>query len=212
MAQEEIYGTRDRTYSAWHRRNSLRRFVGIECAQTASMIDLDAALYLNYDNKTKEPTNLIETAIDVGQSYKTATVTRNLARRVVPLSPAYTLLYTKSKSPNPADPTQQDIDRFRYRRIWPEPATGWIICSPHDWAHILMSIRKDAARAIDDAHDFPSLLLGGWDLASNAARAQFMKKAGLIYDPTRKNGETAHVTHHFGAGGVVWEGVADISS
>ena len=51
--QEEIYGTRDRAYSAWHRRGSTRRYVGIDRAQLLAMIDLDAALYVEYDNGTK---------------------------------------------------------------------------------------------------------------------------------------------------------------
>ena len=46
MPHEEVTGTRDRTYSAWHRRMSTRRYVGIEAAQTLCMIDLDASLYV----------------------------------------------------------------------------------------------------------------------------------------------------------------------
>lgn len=53
--QEETYGTRDRAYSAWHRRMSTRRFIGIDRAQLLAMIDLDAALYVEYDNGSKEP-------------------------------------------------------------------------------------------------------------------------------------------------------------
>jgi hypothetical protein len=36
---DERYGTRDRTYSAWHRRLSTRRFVGIDRAQLLAMLD-----------------------------------------------------------------------------------------------------------------------------------------------------------------------------
>ena len=70
MPHEEVTGTRDRTYSAWHRRMSTRRYVGIEAAQTLGMIDLDASLYVEYDDSTKEPLALIETARDVGQEFK----------------------------------------------------------------------------------------------------------------------------------------------
>ena len=66
LMQEEIFGTRDRAYSAWHTRGSTRRFIGIDSAQLLAMIDLDAALYVEYDNGTKEPLALIETALDVG--------------------------------------------------------------------------------------------------------------------------------------------------
>ena len=101
MAQEEVYGTRDRIYSAWHRRMSTRRFVGIEKAQTLAMIDLDASLYVEYDDKTKEPIAIMEIARDVGQISKTSTVTRNLARKAGLL--AYTVLYKPSEKKNPAD-------------------------------------------------------------------------------------------------------------
>ena len=51
--QEERYSTRDRAYSVWHRRFSTRRFIGIEAAQRLSMIDLDAALYVEYDDHSR---------------------------------------------------------------------------------------------------------------------------------------------------------------
>lgn len=70
MSQEERYGARDMSYSAWHRRNSTRRFIGIEYAQLLAMIDVDVSLYVEYDDKTKMPLALIEIAIDVGQESK----------------------------------------------------------------------------------------------------------------------------------------------
>ena len=45
------------------------------------MIDLDASLYIEYDDGTKEPLALIETAQDIGQTYKNTTVTKKLAER-----------------------------------------------------------------------------------------------------------------------------------
>jgi hypothetical protein len=145
--QEEKYDTRDRTYSAWHRRLSTRRFVGIDRAQLLSMIDLDAALYVEYGDGNKEPLALIETAIDVGQSVKPATVTRNLARRA--RLPAYLLLYTLADSRNPADPRWRDISRFRLRRLWPKPESSWRILTPQQWALGLVSIRAWATRRLD---------------------------------------------------------------
>jgi hypothetical protein len=57
--QEERYNTRDRTYSAWHRRLSTRRFVGLERAQLLAMIDIEAprgwvSKRLNNDAETKD--------------------------------------------------------------------------------------------------------------------------------------------------------------
>lgn len=149
MSQEERYNTRDRSYSAWHRRESTRRFVGIERAQVLAMIDLDASLYVEYDDGSKEPLALVETAIDVGQDIKPSTVTKNLAKRCIPAIRAYILLYKLCADRNPADTRWQDIDQFRVRRIWPEPETGWKIMSPGEWAETLCRIRQWAATPLD---------------------------------------------------------------
>jgi len=149
MAQEERFATRDRSYSAWHRRESTRRFVGLEQAQSLAMIDIDASLFVEYDDGTKEPIALIETAMDRGQDIKPATVTKNLARRCSPEIRAYIVLYKVSQSDNPADPTAKDIDGFRVRRIWPEPETPWKTMTPSEWAHILVKIRNWSVGPLD---------------------------------------------------------------
>lgn len=145
--QEERYGTRDRTYSAWHRRRSIFRFVGIERAQLLSMIDLDGALYCEFDRGTCEPLALIETALDRGQTRKAATVTRRLAARAG--LPAYVVLYAPASYRNPADDTQVDIERFRVRRLWPSPQREWRTLNPLEWAEALVQIREWAARRFD---------------------------------------------------------------
>lgn len=146
MSQEERFGTRDRTYSAWHRRNSTRRFVGIERAQTLAMIDLDAALYVEYDDAEKEPLALVETAMDRGQTFKSAAVTRNLARKAG--IPAFVLLYTPSGDSNPADDSWSDIATFRVRRIW-RNATDWKRLSPQEWAEFLVKLRDKECSLLD---------------------------------------------------------------
>lgn len=150
MSQEERYGTRDRTYSAWHRRRSTGRFVGIERAQTLHMIDLDASLYVEYDDGTKEPLALIETATDVGQPWKPSTVTRKLAARCVPTLPAYVVLYRKSRESNPADPAANDISGFRVRRIHPHEQQFWIELTPQQWAEKLVKLRDWSAAKMDE--------------------------------------------------------------
>jgi hypothetical protein len=152
MAQEEITGVRDLTYSAWHRRESTRRFVGIECAQTLSMIDLDASLYVEYDDTTKETLALIETARDTGQLWKTSTVTVKLAKRCFPTVEAYVLLYALSDKPNPANERYQDISGFRVMKLHPEPDNTWHEFTPEAWARALVKIRKRCAARIDDWH------------------------------------------------------------
>lgn len=147
MAQEEVYNDRRRDYSAWHRRNSTRRFVGIENAQLLAMIDLDASLYVEYDDGTKEPLALIETARDVGQSYKTATVTLKLA--VLADLPCFVVLYKLSANPNPFDPQWQDIEQFRVKRLHPEMERQWRVISPKEWAETLLRMREWSADRVD---------------------------------------------------------------
>jgi hypothetical protein len=147
--QEERYSTRDLTYSAWHRRLSTRRFVGIEKAQSLAMIDLDCALYIEYDDGSKKPVALIETAIDVGQKYKAATVVMNLAK--MSGLPCYCVLYTCANDPNPANPLMPDISQFRVKRLWPRPEKLWRQIEPAEWANALVQIRTWSAKRIDKA-------------------------------------------------------------
>lgn len=147
--QEEQFPVRDRAYSAWHRRHSTRRFVGIERATLLSMIDLDAALYVDYCDTSRDPLALIETARDVGQGHKVATVTANLARRA--RLPAYVCLYQVADQPNPADARYLDIKAFRVRRVWPHPDPGWRVLTPQQWADALLQIREWSALRLDQA-------------------------------------------------------------
>ncbi len=147
------FDARDRTYSAWHRRMSTRRFVGLESAQLLALIDIDAALYVEYDDGTREPLALIETARDVGQAYKPATVTTNLAKRAG--LPAYCVLYQCSELPNPADPNWSDINSFRVRRLRPRPEPGWWQVTTGEWAHALLAIQTHGADRVDTMLDQP---------------------------------------------------------
>lgn len=146
MTQEERYGYRGREYSVWHRRNSTKRFVGIEQAQLLAMIDIDVALWCEYDDGTKQPMALVEIARDVGQDHKTATVTKNLAASAK--IPAYVALYTLSDQANPADQACCDISAFRVRMLNPY-VTDWLRMSPKGWAKYLLAVRHWVAGTFD---------------------------------------------------------------
>jgi hypothetical protein len=147
MSQEERTGRRPGEYSAWHRRGSLRRFIGLERAQLLSMCDLDAALWLEHDDLSKEPLALIETAMDVGQPYKSGTVLQRLARRAS--LPAYVCMYKVGDQPNPSDPTYRDIIALKVRRVWPRPESTWRELTPAAWALGLLQIRDWSAARLD---------------------------------------------------------------
>ncbi len=127
---------------------STRRFVGIDRAQLLAMIDLDASLYVEYDDGAKEPVALIETARDVGQEHKPVTVTRRLAMRAG--LPCYLLLDTRADTRNPADTRWRDITHFRIKRVWPRPPEAtWRKVAPGEWAQALLQIRTWAACRLD---------------------------------------------------------------
>jgi hypothetical protein len=147
---EERYNTRLRHYSAWHRRLSTGRFVGIENAQLLAMIDLDASLYVEYDDGNKIPLALIETAQDVGQDYKNATVTANLAKMAN--LPCFIVLYKVSAQKNPADISHNDIEMFRVKKLHPKTNGyngGWVLISPRKWAEFLLKLRRDQCSNLD---------------------------------------------------------------
>jgi len=146
--QEEKYGTRDRSYSAWHRRLSTGRFIGIEKAQLLAMIDLDASIYVEYDDSDKVPLALIETAADVGQIYKNATVTCNLAKMAN--LPCFVVLYKISDHKNPADNNWNDISSFRVKRLFPKEEKEWRTLCPEEWAKTLLRMREWQARFLDN--------------------------------------------------------------
>lgn len=145
--QEELTGQRSLVYSAWHRRYSTARFVGIEAAQRLAMVDIDCYLWIEYDDRSREPLALIETARDVGQDVKVATITRNLARRAG--IAAYVALYRHADTANPAATTLPDIDAFRVKRLWPDPEWTWRTHTPRQWAERLLAMREYGASMID---------------------------------------------------------------
>lgn len=111
------------------------------------MIDIDAVLFVEYDNDGKQPLVLIETARDVGQRVKPTTVLCALAKRAD--LPAWVVLYRPSESFNPADHNWPDIESFRVRRVWPHPIKEWTRVTPKEWAQWLVEIRRKAADKLD---------------------------------------------------------------
>jgi hypothetical protein len=145
--QEERFGQRDISYSAWHRTASLRRYLGEDLAATLKCCDLDHSIWIEHADGTKEPILLIETAMDVGQDWKATTVLRQLAKRAN--LPAYCVLYSRSNASNEGDVRFADIDSFRVRRVWPDPDSDWTELSPQQWAERLLIIRARGAAKLD---------------------------------------------------------------
>ena len=127
MSLKERTGTRDLTYSRWHRPESIGRYLDRRTAATLDYIDLDA---VEYCHGCRTPLALIETARDVGQADKPSTVTRRLADRSD--LPAYVVLYTV---------VEDDISAFRVKRVAPLTDDGWLPMDPPTYALMLASLR-----------------------------------------------------------------------
>lgn len=136
--QAERYAVRDRSYGIWHRMRSIARYLDPRKAASLTMADLDSVLYVEYSYLPKLPLCLIEVAQDVGQE-KTAGVAQKLAE-MAGIS-AYVALYTHAAHPNPSSRDWPDIERFRVKRLWPQPEPGWRVLTPAQWAHALVQIR-----------------------------------------------------------------------
>ena len=96
MSRWERYGTRDMTFSGWHR--TLPNY--------CTAIDLD---FLEYCQKCRTPLALIELAQDVSQAHKPTRVMEELAKKAD--VPAYLILYKQDG--------EKQIGRCRVARIWP---------------------------------------------------------------------------------------------
>jgi len=119
MSRDERYGSRDLTFSTWHR---------YALADRVTAIDLDL---IEYCQRCRMPLCLIESARDVGQASKPTAVLRELAQiaNVVALCILYTPDGTicTCKSGRRIIGCTHGVSAFRLRRIHPidEPFETW---------------------------------------------------------------------------------------
>lgn len=126
MSEAERTGTRDLTYSQWHRTSSLSRFVDKVDAWECGVIDIDWCEYCRY---CKQPLALIETQASKATP-KSATVTRNLAA-LAGIS-AYSVSFVV---------LDDEIQRFRLRQIWPTESSVYDL-TPERYASFLCGLRR----------------------------------------------------------------------
>lgn len=103
------------------------------------MIDLDVTIWCEYHDGSKEPLLFIETARDVGQSWKTAVVTQRIGE--CSGRPAFTVLYKPNRD-------ETDIEAFRVQRRYPNPTDKWTSMDPKEYAIFLLGWRQKMVRKL----------------------------------------------------------------
>lgn len=126
MTEHERIGTRDLTYSAWHRSKSLSRYVARRAAFECAVIDID---WCEYCRQCQEPLALIE--MKRGAHPKDAAVMTRLAEKSG--VPAYSLSYETND--------HGDIALFRLRHLSPERSRTFTF-TPGEWAMWLVCLRE----------------------------------------------------------------------
>lgn len=140
MSRHERFGSRDLTYSKWHR---------YALDDNITMIDLDG---LEYCRRCSMPLALIEVARDVGQAVKPVTVLKRLASTANVL--ALCILYTPSSEPctcGSAGRTpgcQHGITAMRIRQIHPKERKLWTQMTPGEYAGWLHTLHDNHRRAV----------------------------------------------------------------
>lgn len=149
----ERHGYRALDYSSWHRTGSLRRYLGRDLAATILLTDIDHTMWCEYGGE-HQPLLLVESAMDIGQD-KQASVIQQLARRAD--LPAYVVLWQRAQQPSASDERFADIERFRVRRVWPNPEAEWSVLTPQQWAERLLILRARGAAKLDSKPSRPAL-------------------------------------------------------
>jgi hypothetical protein len=151
MSQEERTHWRSQEFSAWHRANSLNRFLQDRLrAEALSTIDLDGVLYTAFSDE-QFPIALMELAVDYGQSFKQNKVTRILAEMAI--IPGYVILYAVSKTEdNPCCPGVKDITGFRVMQIAPVLEKVFTSYTPAEYAFWEERMRAAALQSFMRTH------------------------------------------------------------
>ena len=139
MSARERTGQRDLTYSAWHRQENTRRYLGNRRAFELGMIDMDGVEWCRH---CRTPLALIETQRSDGPP-KSAAVTAELASMAQ--ITAYSVSYTDNGE------GCGGIHLFRVRRVFPAEAKVRDL-TPDEYAEWLWSFReRHACRATEAA-------------------------------------------------------------
>jgi len=153
MPQLERTNTRTLTYSAWHRRDSIKRFTagGEVIASRLTMIDIDGVYVEAKHPYDRPPVALIET-VEVSRRLspteyypKSVNILYQLGKAAN--IPVFLVLYRPDYSHrNPADKSWPDIIEFYVKEYYPVQSKKWKLYSPEQYAQFLVELRQGHLR------------------------------------------------------------------
>lgn len=163
MPQSERTGERPLTYSAWHRRDSIKRFLAGNdiLASRLTMIDIDGAYIEAKHPYDRPPVALIET-VEVSKKLKPTDYYPKSVNILYQLGknaniPVFLVLYRPNYlSFNPADNRYPDIVEFYVKEYYPAKSKKWKIYNPEQYAKFLVYLRQSHIRMKKDG---PQLIL-----------------------------------------------------
>lgn len=153
MPHKERTGTRKLIYSAWHRKDSIKRFLaGNEVvASRLMMIDIDGMWIEAKHPYDRPPVALIET-VEISYKLKPESYYPKSVNILYQLGkaaniPVFLVLYLADYSQrNPASPNEPDIVEFYVKEYYPVKSKLWKCYTPEGYAKFLVYLRQSHIR------------------------------------------------------------------
>ncbi len=147
MAQKERTGKRDLSYSLWHRKPSMGRFVGEETAHRMFYYDIDGVESCFIKGRCY-PLIFIETAYYTSRPDINKKPKASLGSAELTDSMCFVVLYKRSKTevlktelPGGGVMETPDIEEVFIKQFYPVE-DKWTQQTPEEWAKNLLSLRK----------------------------------------------------------------------
>jgi hypothetical protein len=144
MLEEQTY-KRWPTYSAWHRPESIDRYIkNWKTSCSLSSVDIDHIFYMEWNKFRWFPLALIEAA---GETDKDKSGYMIGALGQLSRIPAYVVIYTPTVGkPNPKCVWAEDIASFRIRQVAPVPESEYRYMTCEEYAKWLVQLRDRESR------------------------------------------------------------------
>lgn len=190
MSQKERTGKRPSIYSAWHRRDSIKRFFAGDAikASRLGMIDLDHVFVEAKHPYDRLPVALIEEAM-VNYKLSPDSQHRKSAQIIYQLGkaanvPVFLVLYLPASYPNPAYQDIPDILEFYVKEWYPVKSEQWTCMTPENYAMFVFYLRKNHMRIKQNGKQLPLLPMADMGKLSTFSSDELILRWRFWFDNT----------------------------